>query len=235
MTQLLLDLKPEQLPTLDNFVAGENAELVGRLEALTDGRGFDAIYLWGPDGSGKSHLLAATAAEASRQRPVSLMTGAETGAEIAAPPGALITIDDVQALNEAAQVALFRIFNAARLAGLALLLSGTEPPSRLLLREDLRTRIGHSLVFEVKSLTDEEKSAALRRHALMRGMRVDEGLVRYLLRHGRRDLPSLMAVLDNLDRATLQQQRPATLPLLKEVMELQFSESENDNDESGSV
>ena len=104
-----------------------------------------------------------------------------------------------------------------------------------MLREDLRTRIGQSLVYEVRSLTDEEKSAALHRHALMRGMRVDKGLVRYLLSRGRRDLPSLMAVLDSLDRATLEQQRPATLPLLKEVMELQFNEGENDNDESGSV
>ena len=74
----------------------------------------------------------------------------------------------------------------------------------------------------MKPLSDEEKSAALHRHALMRGMRVDAGLVRYLLTHGRRDLPSLMAVLDSLDRATLEQQRPATLPLLKEVMQLQF-------------
>jgi DnaA-homolog protein len=235
VTQLLLDLKLEQLPTLDNFVAGDNTELIERLQGLADGRSFDAIYLWGPPGSGKSHLLTATVTMAADRRPVSLLAGAEVGAEIAGPPGALIAIDDVQALNEAAQVALFRIFNAARLAGLALLLSGPEPPARLVLREDLRTRIGQSLVYEVRSLTDEEKSAALHRHALMRGMRVDKGLVRYLLSRGRRDLPSLMAVLDSLDRATLEQQRPATLPLLKEVMELQFNEGENDNDESGSV
>ena len=60
------------------------------------------------------------------------------------------------------------------------------------------------------------------RHALLRGMRVDDGLVQYLLRHGRRDLPSLMAVLDGLDHASLAQQRPATLPLLKEVMQMQL-------------
>jgi len=231
MTQLLLDLKPEQLPTLDNFVAGGNAELVSRLRGLADRGSFDAIYLWGPDGCGKSHLLAATATAAAGSRPVSLREAAKVSAEIVTPPGTLLAIDDVQALSEAAQIALFRTFNAARLAGLALLLSGHEPPARLSLREDLRTRIGQMLVFEVKPLTDDEKSAALRRHALMRGMRVDESLVRYLLSRGRRDLNSLMAVLDSLDRATLEQQRPATLPLLKEVMQLQF-----DNDhESGSV
>lgn len=231
MTQLLLDIKPEQQPTLENFVAGGNGELLSRLRTLADRGSFDAVYLWGPAGSGKSHLLAATIAVAAKMRPASLTAGTEAGADIQSSPGALVAIDDVHALSEAAQIGLFRIFNAARLAGLALLLSGQEPPSRLVLREDLRTRIGQALVFEVKPLCDEDKAAALRRHALMRGMRVDDSLVRYLLRHGRRDLPSLMAVLDNLDRVTLEQQRPATLPLLKEVIQLQF----DNDDEPDSV
>lgn len=222
MTQLLLDLKPEQAPTLDNFVAGANGELLGRLRTLADRGGFDALYLWGPPGCGRSHLLAATAALAEPRRPVTFLSGQEVGAELNVAPGALVIIDAVETLSEDAQIALFRTFNAARLVGLALLLSGQEPPLRLGVREDLRTRIGQTLVYEIKPLTDEEKSAALKRHALMRGMRVDEGLVRYLLSRGRRDLPSLMAVLDSLDRVSLEQHRPATLPLLKEVMQLQL-------------
>jgi len=229
MTQLLLDLKPEQPPTLDNFVAGANAELISRLRGLTDRGSFDAVYLWGASGCGKSHLLAATITAA--RRPSLLLAAPDAGAEIAIVPGMLLAVDDVHGLGDAAQVALFRTFNAARLAGLAILLAGREPPARLKLREDLRTRIGQTLVYEVKPLSDDEKSAALKRHALMRGMKVDEGLVRYLLSRGRRDLNSLMAVLDSLDRATLEQKRPATLPLLKEVMQLQF----DTDDESRSL
>lgn len=222
MSQLLLDLKPEQPPTLENFVAGGNGELLSRLAALADRGSFEAVYLWGPAGCGKSHLLAATAALAAARRPVNLTAASEVGAELNTPPGALVVIDGVDELAETAQIALFRVFNAARVVGLSLLLAGREPPLRLALREDLRTRIGQALVYEVKALSDEEKSAALRRHALMRGMKVDEALVRYLLSRGRRDLPSLMAVLDSLDRASLEQHRPATLPLLKEVMQLQL-------------
>ena len=222
MTQLLLDLKPEQAPSLDNFVAGINAELVDRLRALADPGGFDMVYLWGPPGSGRSHLLAAVAQAAALRRPTLLIGGAAAGADLHVAPGGLLIVDDVDRLSAEAQVALFRTFNSVRLVGLSLLLSGPVPPLRLGVREDLRTRIGQSLIYEVKPLSDEEKSAALARHALLRGMKVDPSLVHYLLRHGRRDLLSLMAVLDALDRATLQQQRPATLPLLKEVMELQF-------------
>lgn len=219
MTQLLLDLQPAQPPSLDNFIVGENHELLARLRTLADPGCFDAIYLWGLPGSGKSHLLAAVASLAVRRRPAMLLSRA-TAAAFVAPPGGLLIIDDVDALDATAQIALFRIFNTARIVGLGLLVAGKHPPLQLDLREDLRTRIGQTLIYEVRTLNDDQKAAALRRHAIERGLKIDEGLVQYLLTHGRRDLPSLMAVLDHLDRATLERQRPATLPLLREVLQL---------------
>jgi DnaA family protein len=217
--QLLLDLKLEQPPTLDNFVNGANAELVERLRSLCDLRSFEALYVWGVQGCGKSHLLEATAEAARGQRPVVFLRGAEAAAELTLPPGSLLVIDDVQGLGAEAQIALFRAFNAARFLGLAFLLGGGEPPLRLQLREDLRTRIGQTLIYEIQLLSDDEKAAALRRHAIERGMLMDAGVVHYLLRHGRRDLPSLMAMLNSLDRASLEQKRPPTLPLLRELMQ----------------
>lgn len=216
--QMLLDLKPEQVPSLDNFVAGANVELVERLRGLADARSFEAIYLWGGQGCGKSHLLAATAESARAQRPVVRLAGAEAGAELQLAPGCLLVIDDVGQLGVEAQVALFRAFNSARLAGLALLLSGTAPPLELQLREDLRTRIGQAIVYQVKPLSDEEKAATLQSQASQRGLRVDDEVIGYMLRHTPRDLPSLMAVLDELDRASLERKRPVTVPLLKEML-----------------
>lgn len=233
MTQLALDLRPQQAPTLDNFVAGANAELLARLRSLANHNSYDAIYLWGPPGSGRTHLLEAAARLAGKERNVAFLAAGAIGSELSATPGSLVVIDDVDHLSEQAQIALFRLFNSARMVGLALLLSGPAAPLQLTLREDLRTRIGQALIFEVKSLSEDEKSAALRRHALLRGMRMDDGLVNYLLRHGRRDLPSLMAVLDGLDRATLERKRHATLPLLREVMQLQLENP--DTDETGPV
>lgn len=234
MTQLLLDLLPRQAPSLDNFISGDNAELLSRLRTLATPGCFDMIYLWGQTGSGRSHLLAATASLALRRRPALLLSRPEAAALIA-PPGGLLIVDDVDRLDEAAQIALFRIFNTARMIGLSLLIAGDQPPLQLQLREDLRTRIGQALIYEVRTLDDEHKAAALRRHARERGLKVDDSLVRYLLTHGRRDLPSLMAVLDHLDRATLERQRPATLPLLKEVLQLQLVPDTPIDDESRTV
>jgi DnaA-homolog protein len=229
LTQLLLDLRPNQPPSLDNFIIGENDELLSRLRLLAAPGYFDALYLWGATGCGKSHLLSAAASLALRRRPVLLLAGCRLAkTDFQAPPGGLLIVDDVDALDDESQIALFRIFNTARLIGLGLLLAGHKPPVKLKLREDLRTRIGQTLIYEVRTLNDEQKAAALRRHAVERGLKVDDGLVRYLLSHGRRDLPSLMAVLDHLDRATLERQRPATLPLLKEVLQLQLIPQEDE-------
>jgi DnaA family protein len=216
--QLLLNLKTEQTPTLENFVPGENGELVSRLRVLRDAHCFDAIYLWGMAGSGKSHLLTATAT-AETKRPVISLDARKVGAGVTALNGGLLVIDDVDQLDADAQAALFRLFNSARFMGLAMLLSGRVPPLQLNLREDLRTRIGQMLIYEIKPLSDDEKAAALAQHALLRGMLMDPGVVQYLLRHGRRDLPSLLAMLNHLDRASLEQQRPPTVPLLRELLQ----------------
>jgi len=229
LTQLLLDLRPNQPPSLDNFIVGKNDELLARLRLLAEPGCFDALYLWGAPGCGKSHLLGAAASLALRRRPVLLLSGCRpASADFHAPPGGLLVVDDVDALDEAAQIALFRIFNTARLVGLGLLLAGRQPPAQLKLREDLRTRIGQALIYEVKTLADEQKADALQRHALERGLKVDAGLVRYLLSHGRRDLPSLMAVLDHIDRVTLERKQQATLPLLKEVLQLQLAPADHE-------
>lgn len=218
--QLLLDLKPKQPPTLENFVAGANAELLARLRLLTQPQCFESLYLWGPAGSGKSHLLGATAGASAH--PATFLPAQKVGADTTASAGSLLVIDDVEQLSADAQIALFRLFNAARFLGLTLLLSGSEPPLRLNLREDLRTRIGQMLIYQVQPLSDGEKAAALQRHAIERGMLMDAGVVQYLLRHGRRDLPSLITMLDYLDRVSLEQHRSPTLPLLRELMQTSF-------------
>lgn len=216
--QLLLNLKLDWIPTLENYVGGSNLELISRLRGLAERNCTDAIYLWGNEGCGKSHLSIAIANLASGQRPVLSFSGLGTPAEITAAPGSLVVIDDVQNLSAEAQIGLFRLFNSSRSLGLALLLTGPCPPLQLALREDLRTRIGQRLIYEIQSLGDDEKKAALQRHALSRGMRLDDSVVDYLLRHGRRDLPSLMAMLDILDRTSLEQKRQATVPLLRELL-----------------
>jgi DnaA family protein len=82
----------------------------------------------------------------------------------------------------------------------------------------LRTRLGWGLVYQVHALTDAEKAEALRQHARARGFELPNEVTSYLLRHGRRDLPSLLVTLDALDDRCLTLKRGASVPILKEVM-----------------
>ena len=94
-----------------------------------------------------------------------------------------------------------------RESGGMLLVSGKESPLHMKLRDDLRTRLGWGLVYQVHGLSDEEKALALCSMRRQKGSPCRRKSAQYLLRHGRRDLPSLMAVLDALDEHSLRLHR----------------------------
>ena len=58
----------------------------------------------------------------------------------------------------------------------------------------------------------------LHAEAERRGMRLPEEVISFLLTRMRRDLRSLTAVLDQLDRFSLETKRPVTLPLVREAL-----------------
>ena len=93
------------------------------------------------------------------------------------------------------------------------------PPARMPLRDDVRSRLGWGLVYEVLPLADEDKPLALATYARSRGFALADDVVAYLLAHGRRDMTSLMATLAALDRHSLASKRPITTPLLKEWLQ----------------
>ena len=202
MKQLLLDIQPAPAPTLENFVPGRNAEALHNLYLAATGKAdVRFIYLWGSSGSGKSHLLLACN-ELARQNTV-----------------ATVIADDVQRLEEEAQIALFNTYNRLRENGGTLIASGDAAPMQMGLRDDLATRLSWGLVYQLQPLSDEEKAQALKTHAEERGMKLPEEVLEYCLRHLRRDLPTLMATLDALDKWSLTAKRPVTLPLLRQMLQ----------------
>jgi DnaA family protein len=213
MTQLLLDIAPDWVPQLSNFVAGRNLELHSALtRGLAESDGM-LCYLWGEAGCGKSHLLQAAVGHARAMGQTAVYASGEV------PEAAqVVAVDAVETLDDAAQIALFALYNRQRENGGMLLVSGTQAPAFLTLRDDLRTRLGWGLVYQVHALNDDEKAQALKQHAQARGFELPSEVTTYLLRHGRRDLPALLATLDALDEHCLRLKRAASVPLLKEVM-----------------
>jgi len=197
MQQLPLAISPRLEPAFDNFVAGPNAEALARVRALAAGTlGERILYLWGETGSGRSHLLAA----AARANP------------------ALVVADDVQRLGASEQRALFVAINEAREGGPAVLASGDQPPANLALRPDLKSRLAWGLVYQLLPLNDSDKACHLKSLAGARGLLLSDEVAGYLLTRLPRDMASLDAVMEVLDRYSLMRQRALTLPLVREAL-----------------
>ena len=218
MKQLVLDLSLTQPATLENFIGSRNAELLARLRDMLDEQSNERlVYLWGAAGSGKTHLLKGFADAACRY---GLSAAYITDGMVPdLTPTDVVALDDVQYLEDAAQVALFNLYNQVREGSGVLLVSGDRAPAQLDLRQDLVTRLGWGLVYQVHPLTDKEKVQALQTRAKARGFQLTREVTVYLLRHWQRDLPSLIAVLDALDSYSLETKRPITVPLLREILQ----------------
>ena len=197
MQQLPLAISPRPQPAFDNFVPGPNAEALARVRQLAAGTlGERIVYLWGEAGSGRSHLL---------------------GAAAHANP-ALVVADDVERLRAVEQHALFVAINEAREGGPAVLAAGEQAPAQLALRADLKSRLAWGLVYQLVPLSDADKARHLKALAAGRGLLLSDDVTSYLLTRLPRDMSSLAAVMEVLDRYSLMRQRALTLPLVREAL-----------------
>lgn len=217
MKQLVLDLGAEQAHSLDNFaVGGQNAELAHLMHQFAQRSSREHFaYLWGESAAGKTHLLHGLAATPGARY---IGPGAPEADFTYAPEVSLYLLDDCDQLSAASQIDAFALFNQIREHGAYMVSTGPVPPAVLPVREDLRTRMGWGLIYQIHGLSDEEKIAALTNAAEARGLTLSASVLPYLLSHFKRDMRSLSTMLDALDQYSLETQRPVTLPLLRDLL-----------------
>ncbi len=213
--QIPFDFFLPEAPRFDNFVVGDNGEAVSRLLALTNGgseSGARAVVLWGGRSVGKSHLLAAVAAELV---PATLMLNAAS--VFPADPfvnARILFVDDADQLNAEQQAWLFTAFNHVVQNGGVTVASGQTPPGRWSMRDDIRTRMGSGLAFELLPIPQDDLPAALSAYAAGRGFDVSNEVLTFLLSHHQRDIASLCQTLTGVDRLSLALKRRVNVHLL---------------------
>jgi DnaA family protein len=226
--QLPLGLALRDSARFNSFYPGENLETVHELQLSATGRGEALIYVVGAGGMGKTHLLQAACYEAAQ-------SGRTTGyLPLQELLGFAVTVfDDLEqldliCLDEVAAVAghedwergLFDLFNRVRQSGSTLLIAaGKRPDQAGFLLPDLVSRLGWGVTYLLKPLAEHDVIAALRCRAQARGLQLPEETAQYLLRRFPRDLPTLFALLDTLDTASLIEQRRLTVPFAKSVLD----------------
>ena len=220
MKQIPLPITPPPAEGFDSLVVGRNAAAVQHLRSLAVAAGASApVYLWGDVGTGKTRLLRALAVQRQAEgERVGWFDAADALPWVLDDAWSLVVVDRCDALDAAHQQAAFALFVEAGSHGVQWAAAGRLPPVDLVLRDDLRSRLGWGHVFALQPLAEGETRAALRREADRRGIFLSDEVMDYLLTRFRRDLGHLMALLDRLDGFALAEQRPVTVPLLKKML-----------------
>jgi len=219
--QLPLGVQLPDTASFETYCAGPNGEAVAALRRALHSDAPPVLLLYGPSGTGKSHLLQALTRAGARARACAYLPLRELIAEGAAPGDTLdgieraelACLDDVDAAlaRDGWPLALLRLLDALRARGGRAVVSAPAAPERLAPPlPDLRTRLAQAAVYGLKPLSDADRTTLLHERARARGLELPPDAARQLLQRLPRDPGSLVAALDRLDRALLSAQRKLT-------------------------
>ncbi len=225
--QVPLQFEFQSNQTFASFFPGNNAEIIGQLQAMAGEGDEQQLFIWGEAGSGKTHLLQACCqqAKALGKDPFYLAFSKDKLPAPAMLEGLesveLMCLDEMQhvAGNRAWQEALFNFYNLHRQNNHKLVLAADCPPKFLPFELlDLKTRMAWGLTLKIQPLRDDQLIEALTHRAHFLGFDIPPSVGRFLLNHYVHDLPALWLLLEKIDRATLAAQRKLTIPFLKQIL-----------------
>lgn len=230
-SQLSLSVQLPDDETFQSFQSQDNRAVVIQLQqfielALKQQSHPTALYLFGIQGVGKSHLLHASSAYAEQlglsslclsfseleQLSIEMFDGLE---QID-----VICLDDIHLIAGSLEFerAVFDLFNRMTEQGKCLIISGDQNVANLTIElPDLLSRLSWGLTEQVKPITDDEKLLALQYRAEQRGLLLTIESAKFLLNRLSREMSNLIQALDELDKASIREQRKITIPFIKEI------------------
>ena len=226
--QIPLALALQDKPGFELFVVGNNTEVLHSIKSIAKGIKHTGLYVWGPDGSGVSHLLQAACMHAHDQNQAVAYVPLTDQAIL--DPDLLENMDnmDMVCIDDLDLVcgklyweqAILHLYNRLRENKRSLLIGAHTSPQALAMQlQDLKSRMSWDLVYHLQALNDVDKIEVLQRRADARAYRLPREVAEYIVSRSRRSLPNLLSILDGLEQATLAEQRKLTIPFVKAYLE----------------
>jgi DnaA family protein len=226
--QMPLALRWPAQQRFETYVAGDNAAAVALLRNLAQIPDAAWVYASGPPGCGKTHLLLATCAavqdRSAQYLSLRKLPDDRAGAIRAFGGSDLLALDDVDAIagDSAAEHALFDLYNRGKAEKSTLLFTANASPAQIGIKlPDLLSRLSVCAQTLLKPLDDDARREAVRQRAQARGLVLDDSVLDWLFARAQRDLGSLTALIERLDRESLAAKRRITVPFLRAILEPQ--------------
>jgi DnaA-homolog protein len=223
LRQLSLGIRLQDRAVFASFLPGGNALALAAARQLANAADNGLLYLHGPNGTGKSHLLQAICAAVPGSAYLPLGQLLEHGPDVldGAAQLSLIALDDLNTVagNPGWEVKLFGSYNDCLANGVRVAVAAAMPAMHLGIRlPDLGSRLAAMPQFALRALDESQQREALKLRAAQRGIDLPDETILYLQRRFVRDMARLHELLERLDLASLQQQRRLTVPFIREIL-----------------
>jgi DnaA-homolog protein len=238
MNQLVLQVFTPPRYTLDSIIPHEGIEAALSAIRTVYGEGetpFPTLFISGPLGTGKTHILNAITTLMANRWPeregavklISTQGDPPTfgglddivlGMDGSVTDLRCVAIDDVHLLPEQESVKLWSLYNLMTRIGAPLFLASRLPWEEIFAdNPHLKSRVASGLVFRLEPPTDRVRLLILDKMARDRNIRISHDVSSYIVTRKSRSVKDLEKLLDNIDRYSLEVGRRITLPLIKNL------------------
>lgn len=215
--QLTLDLPHEPLMGRDDFLESESNEKALKIIELWPNWPGNFVILYGPKGSGKTHLVEIWR-ELSNAQVFNVPDLSRLDVTQVVVEGPVV-VEDVNNDIKLDQVALFHLMNAVLAEKTSLIITTNEHPAQWNISlPDLKSRVRLATVAELSMPSDNLLRQVIMKLFADRQLDVKDNVIEYMLLHMERSLQCAQELVREVDRFSLRESRRITKPVVSRVL-----------------